>query len=250
MNCYLNTTDDDINCTRIRTTDKTTLLINVAKKDPRRPDEYYTDDGNHEHPDPEILYSVTDVSNIEQGRGGFVNSVKAKHEDIAEEQAIMVRRGSARNQDLSEQLAQFMPAFLDAQGRRNSRPGSNKNSRPGSARNSRPGSISGPPTGHKPNLSRGNSGTATPTNERVLTRTDSSASSTCDEISSEAVEFIRAESEVIYSLTDVSDIEQGQGGFVKSLLDRQLFVENPSDSDTTGSSAKRRVRSRTEPFPV
>ena len=59
--------------------------------------------------------------------------------------------------------------------------------------------------------------------ERLLSRTSSSENSTSDEMSPKAIEFIRAEAEIVYSLADVSDIEQGHGGFVKSLKGKNNF---------------------------
>ncbi|XP_057314232.1 titin-like isoform X3 [Hydractinia symbiolongicarpus] len=53
----------------------------------------------HESGSSQIIYTVTDVSNVEQGAGGFVRAVKAKHEGIATEEEKSVRRSSRVSSD-------------------------------------------------------------------------------------------------------------------------------------------------------
>ncbi|XP_065670764.1 uncharacterized protein LOC100206545 isoform X3 [Hydra vulgaris] len=52
-------------------------------------------------PHTEILYTVTDVSNVEQGRGGFVKAVREKHENIASVEKKSYRL-SLTNKDLAK----------------------------------------------------------------------------------------------------------------------------------------------------
>ncbi|XP_065639419.1 uncharacterized protein LOC100206545 isoform X2 [Hydra vulgaris] len=52
-------------------------------------------------PHTEILYTVTDVSNVEQGKGGFVKAVREKHENIASVEKKSYRL-SLTNKDLAK----------------------------------------------------------------------------------------------------------------------------------------------------
>lgn len=94
--------DCEIVCTRNVEGKKTTLRIKVFSD----PSEAAVDNGGEQQA-PEIIYSVTDVSDIEQGKGGFVDGVKNKHDTIATDQANAVRRDTFRKEDLQTSIAMF-----------------------------------------------------------------------------------------------------------------------------------------------
>lgn len=103
-NYYVDTTqaDAEIVCTRTVEGKKTILRIKVFS-DPSD----VQDDADKEAPTPEIIYSVTDVSDIEQGKGGYVDGMKSKHDTIATDQANSVRRDTFRKEDLQTSIAMF-----------------------------------------------------------------------------------------------------------------------------------------------